>query len=391
MSQEPQELQELQELQEPQEQILASGQQDAEFPIRQTLVGKIKRWRLGFGSRWAQLHTNQIIYVVAILLFFVVDGDLTETNTAIWFVGVLAFFGMARELWAIFITVWESTFGRLILLVLYAAIANFTIAVASQKVNIVISADPTQLYHTLGITTLLILPLWLMVVSVVAMIVIFGVMQILRLFRGLLVLARIISRKTKPKEAFPKTFIIVRLILLVPVSAAMFNSLAWYSEQLNFFRLPGLSISSDSQGIVDDQVTKMGLTIIENELQKEMLSEEERKELITAEQKWRARSDNIMNQNVAQSVPVEKNEALSNEKEESGLAPTNDKSTKIYFLDKLIASFVYNFEAFGYSHCQKGPIERVVYISENDILVVKKDNDAPTGYAFSTRSCIVAN
>jgi hypothetical protein len=374
-----------------QEQANLSEQQDAVFPAKQTLVGKIKHWRLGLGERWAKLHTNQIIYLVALFFFIVVGGDMNAPNTMMWFVGILAFFGMARELWAIFLKVWESTFGRLILLVLYAAIANFTLAVAAQKVNIIITADPTQLYHTLGVTTLLVLPLWLMVVSVVGMIIIFGLMQILRLMRGLLVLIRIIARTAKPKEAFPKTFIIVRLILLMPVSMTVFNSLNWYGEQLNLPRTPGLRFSDSSESIVNKQVTKVGLGIIENELQAENLSEEERQDLLTAKRNLQEKYDNRINENLADDVPVTKDEVLSNEKNEGTIGTTDEASTKIYFLDNLIASFVYNYETFEYSHCQKGADERVVYISENDILVVKKDNSAPTGYTFSTRSCVVVN
>jgi hypothetical protein len=374
-----------------QEQANLSEQQDAEFPAKQTLVGKIKHWRLGLGERWAKLHTNQIIYLVALFFFIVVGGDMNAPNTMMWFVGILAFFGMARELWAIFLKVWESTFGRLILLVLYAAIANFTLAVAAQKVNIIITADPTQLYHTLGVTTLLVLPLWLMVVSVVGMIIIFGLMQILRLMRGLLVLIRIIARTAKPKEAFPKTFIIVRLILLMPVSMTVFNSLNWYGEQLNLPRTPGLRFSDSSESIVNKQVTKVGLGIIENELQAENLSEEERQDLLTAKRNLQEKYDNRINENLAEDVPVTKDEVLSNEKNEGIIGTTDEASTKIYFLDNLIASFVYNYETFEYSHCQKGADERVVYISENDILVVKKDNSDPTGYTFSTRSCVVVN
>lgn len=377
--------------QESQDQTLLPEQQEAKLPIKSTLIGKIKRWRTGLGERWAQLHTNQVIYLVALFLFFVVEGDLTEPNASIWIVGILAFIGMARELGAIFIKVWESTFGRLILLVLYAAIANFTIAVASQKVNIVINADPTQLYHTLGVTTLLILPLWLMIVSVVAMVMIFGLMQILRLIKGLFVLIRIIGRKTTVKEAFPKTFIVVRLILLVPVSMTMLNSLVWYGEQLNLPRIPGFNISSDSGSIGDVQVARVGLDIIENELQKENLSAKEREELLAAKHKLLENSENTLNDKLTESVSVAKDDALSKEQIKTESVKSNEQPTEFYFLDMLIASFVYNFEAFEFSHCQKAQNERVVYISENDILVVKKEGSAPTGFAFSTRSCIVAN
>ena len=119
-------------------------QQDAEFPVKQTLVAKIKGWRSGLGARWAQLHTNQVIYVVALFLFFVVDHDFKSISNSIWFVGVLAFVGMARELWAIFVKVWESTFGRLVLLVVYAAIANFTIAVVAARAPLTVSLTPSK-------------------------------------------------------------------------------------------------------------------------------------------------------------------------------------------------------------------------------------------------------
>lgn len=352
-----------------------SGPITTKANIKQTLIGKLKQWRSGLGERWAQLHANQIIYALALFLFVFADGDIEEQNSTMWLIGLFAFFGMARELWAIFIKVWESTFGRLVLLVLYAAIANFTLAVASQKVNIVINADPTQLYHTLGVTTLLILPLWLMIVSVVAMIVIFGLLQILRLMRGLLVLMRIIGKKAKPKEAFPKTFSVVRLILLAPVSMTMITSLGWYGDQLNLPHTPGFRFTSSEGGIVDKKITTVSLDVIEGELQKESLSEQDREELLIAKNKLLERLDASNNHTATESMPnVEPNEA-----------------PKIYFLDTLIASFVYNYEAFEYSHCLKAPDERVVYISDNDILVVKEDKDTLTGYAFSTRTCIVAN
>ncbi|MFQ3207702.1 MAG: hypothetical protein ACI9IT_001862 [Glaciecola sp.] len=294
------------------------------------------------------------------------------------------FFWHGERALGYFLKVWKSTFGRLILLVLYAAIANFTLAVAAQKVNIIITADPTQLYHTLGVITLLALPLWLMVVSVVGMIVIFGLMQILRLIRGLLILIRIVPSIATPKEAFPKTFIIVRLILLVPVSMTVFNSLSWYGEQLNLPQTPGFGFSNSSGGIVNTQVTKVGLGILENELQADDLSDEERQDLLTAKRNLLDKYDNGINENLTENAPVTRDELLSNEKNEKVIGQTKEASTKVYFLDNLIASF-------EYSHCQKGADERVVYISENHILVVRKDNSAPTGYTFRTRSCVVVN
>ena len=326
-----------------------SGPQTSKANIRHTLIGKLKQWRSGLGERWALLHANQIIYALALILFVFADGDIEEQNSTMWLIGLFAFFGMARELWAIFIKVWESTFGRLILLVLYAAIANFTLAVASQKVNIVINADPTQLYHTLGVTTLLILPLWLMIVSVVAMIVIFGLLQIVRLLRGLLVSMRIIGKKAKPKEAFPKTFSVVRLILLAPVSMTMITSLSWYGDQLNLPHTPGFRFTSSAEGMVDKKIATVGLNVIEGELQKENLSEQDRKELLTAKNKLLERLDVSTNPDAPENIPkVEPNEDPLVNLNDAIVEQTNIKPPKIYFLDTLIASFVYNYEAFEY-------------------------------------------
>ena len=374
-----------------QDQTKLFAQQDAEFPIKPTLVEKIKGWRASLGTRWAQLHTNQIIYIIALFLLFTVDGDLKEPNTLIWYVGVLAFFGMARELWAIFKKVWESTFGRLVLLVIYAAIANFTLAVAAQKVNNIINADPTQLYHTLGVTTLLVLPLWLMVFSVVGMIVIFGLMQILRLFRGLLVLIRIIGKKTQPKEAFPKTFILIRLVLLAPVSMTMLTLLEWYSEQLNLPDTPWLSFSNNSDEMFEKNMTKMGLNLIEKELQKNNLSEQELAELKAAKQALLDGTAKDINLDAMQKVAVTDDASLDEPQSEQVLPSANKATAKVYFLDNLIASFVYNYETFSYSHCQKEANERVVYISDDDILVAKKDENTSSGYSFTTRTCVVEN
>ena len=47
-------------------------------------------------------------------------------------------------------------------------------------------------------------------------------------------------------------------------------------------------------------------------------------------------------------------------------------------------TFVYNYEAFEYSHCLKALDERVAYISDNDVLVVKEDKGTSTGDAFFT-------
>ena len=147
---------------------------------------------------------------------------------------------------------------------------------------------------------------------------------------------RIIGKNTKPKEAFPKTFIIVRLILLVPVSMAMFSSLEWYGQQLNLHNVPGVSFSENSGGIVDEQVAKVGLGIIEAELQKENLSDQQYKDLMTAKQKLQENFDYNTNQSLTESTSIPKDELVNNEESkenEAGSEQTNKEAIEIFFLD----------------------------------------------------------
>lgn len=353
---------------------------DADFATNKTLMSKLKSWRHGWGERWALLHANQAIYVIALVLFFTADGNLEEPGTQLWLIGFLALFAMARELWAIFVKVWESTFGRLVLFVLYAAIANFTLALAAQKVNIVIGADPSYLYHTQGLTMLLMLPLWLMLVSMVAIVCIFGILQFLRLIKGILVSVRIIASKSKPKEAFPKTFNIIRLILLAPVIVTIVNSLSWYSEQLHLDdTFGGFYISSKESNEARILIAQKGIETIDEELKNLDLENDEREELLQAKAKLEAALQARTNRQ-AEELATEESEPLVKE----------DAEEKTYILDGFIASFVYHYEAFKFSHCEKTPAERVVYISENEILVVKKNDKVDSGYDFSTRTCVVA-
>jgi hypothetical protein len=344
-----------------------------------TVRNKFKAWHLRFRERLSLLHPNQVIYLIALAIYLLSDGNLDEENFDLWLVGLLAFFGMARELWSIFIKVWESTLGRLILIVLYAALANYTLAMASQKVNEVIGADPTYLYHTQGLVTFLLLPLWVLSVSVAAMALTFGFLQVFRLFGGVLVFLRLRRKRKNTKEVFPKTFIIIRLILVVPVVLTLSYSLSWYGEQLNLEATPGVHIYKTADNETQTAIKDLSLTIIDERLSETDVDEQEREELLSARAEIIAATNN-----------QEKNtESATNDSQSPELEKTEaDAPTQAKFLEKLIAAFVYNYEAFQYSHCAKADNERVVYISEEHILAVSKDESASIGYIFSTRDCI---
>ncbi|MBT1451870.1 hypothetical protein KJ365_13335 [Glaciecola sp. XM2] len=367
---------------------------DAEFtPSSPSLMQKLKAWRGTWRSSWSKLHTNQIIYVIALVLYFMVDYDEANPSMDFWIVGTLALIGMTRELWAIFIKVWESTFGRLVMLVTYAAIANFTLALASQKVNMVIQADPTFLYHTQALTTLLMLPLWLMMFSIIAMVTIFGLVNVGKLLVSFLRLIRLVGKSVKVKEAFPTAFVVIRLILLAPVIMTITASIDWYSSQFNMNEVDGFGINITFPDETQIKIAQLGLSEIETQLARTDLADEDRQELLNAKavltEQLNAKLNNESMPSVAPNEDLENGftiELASGQaKQEDEVAEAVEDST--YFFDSMIASFVYNFEAFKYSHCNNTPEQRVVFITEDEVLIVQKDKNSPNGFAFSTRPC----
>jgi hypothetical protein len=56
-------------------------------------------------------------------------------------------------------------------------------------------------------------------------------------------------------------------------------------------------------------------------------------------------------------------------------------------LDRLIASFIFNFETYPNSMCKKKPSQHSLVIDENSVLLVEKaDNEL--GYAFTVEACV---
>ena len=68
---------------------------------------------------------------------------------------------------------------------------------------------------------------------------------------------------------------------------------------------------------------------------------------------------------------------------------TEAKQPKVKYtdFDRAIAAFVFEYETFQLSRCEKTDTERVSIIGEDVILVAEKVEGHSLGYKFSARSC----
>jgi hypothetical protein len=58
---------------------------------------------------------------------------------------------------------------------------------------------------------------------------------------------------------------------------------------------------------------------------------------------------------------------------------------------RLIAGFVYNFEAFEYSECQKEDDQRAMFVGEEHVLLIRKNSNKRSGHEFVVKPCVLTN
>lgn len=302
-------------------------------------------------SSWHKLHGNQKIYALAITLLLVFGDEVTDSDEQrLMFIGCIALIGMMRELWTIFTRIWDSMFGKTVVLLIYAIIANLTLALAAQKINLIVGVAPSKLIYTQGLTTLMLFPFWLLLLSFLALTVIFIGEQLRRLFFGVLRLLRVHNTPKEEREHLPKLFLLIRMILLPVVVITLLHALDWYSDKIHMENLPinvsGFVVGKEKPGLPVSDKTPAAVI------------------LETAE-------------------TAEANQEVDLPEEINSEVVGNGSLTAF---DRVIAAFVYNFETYPYSRCKMAANERVAPINETDILVALKD-DSELGYKFSSRLC----
>ena len=313
-----------------------------------------------FKQKVADLTVSQWFYIFAgLLLLLSADQDVNVEATRTWragqdvnldptliWVGVIAGIGLMRELWHVFNRLWENMLGKGLILVLYAATANFALAIAALKVNNITGIEPGPFVFTIGFTTLLMLPFWLLISSIVF----FSVALIVNfLWLILSVLLRIVRIKVKvhwEDKSFVFATMFMRVILIPHVIASIFYFTLPFAEQID---------------ILDNPISVV----------REALNEQEHLDNNTVEIEA---SNNDLGL-----VTIEIDPAIAS-------IMASERRLGNGAFDQLIAHFIYHFETYPYSACEKSAQQRSLPIDENLLLLVEKD-ESELGYHFFVAPC----
>jgi hypothetical protein len=407
-----------------------------------------KRLRFEF----SQLTFSQLCYFVAIILFFTIveEDDFGESKNTAW-VGLIAGIGLMRELWSLFHRIWQKTLGKGVLLVLYAATANFALAISALKINNIAGVEPTPFIFTLGFTTLTMLPFWIIMASLIFFAIAL-VVQTTWLVVGLLLrIVRIKIRMHWEDEGFAVLTIIFRLILTPVVIVALTQTARPYLDQFNFMTSLDLFDVDDSRIQVGSRDTSgpvvqlfgqpsdMVQEIIEQAKAEELARERARSassseesdtidimedverqrhldQLISALPYFKALSAINVPLNFSVTGPDHVAEIVNDGPisldDESHTIVTDsespegdidliqasdiagsqaidkaEQSEESRGLDRLIAAFIFNFETYPNSMCKKKSSQHSLVIDENSVLLVEK-SDTELGYTFTVEECV---
>ncbi|WP_102795571.1 hypothetical protein [Bowmanella denitrificans] len=321
---------------------MINGQPPKRFSFWQALV-----------TRWGWLSPSQKLYVLALVILPFHQGWMVALPTAL---------ALAMEFWPRFTTWWESLAGRALILLFYAAIANFAVAGAAGLVNDVTGVAAHNLSYTHNFAILLLFPTWAISISLI----------LLLLFQMLLPLYLIAILLLKPfgekgmrllsRCRYPISTTLVRILLSTMVLVNLMDAVQHSSHFAEGQQITS-TIMQKLTGKGTESAPKANQALLPSE-STSSLSAESR----TGQSSFGLHINNGGN-------------LLS-----CSLAKCDYRN----FTRVAVANFVYFFESDEYSRCQLDKGSKVVELNDYEILQITQQDDAALGYTFEVKKCISA-
>ncbi len=369
--------------------LYLSGKNQGRRFVSKKSVGVVRFWR---SLNFAQRCYFSATLLFALWMYFDINSVPYEL---LMFSFVLV--GVVKETWPKFMTAWNSLPGKAFILFIYAAIANFALASASGMVNDVTGVSASSLPYSHNYALILMLPSWFFFTSALLL---FSAIIFMPAYLLLLLLLKPIGIKRvwhPPEYRFVFTTALVRYIL----TWGMFIKLLAVALHL------GLLDSSEN---VEGDV--LSINYAAGEFTKELL-ESENAEL----QAMKKASDANGPLNVDANGSLDGNEnnprsaaeiAAASAKAEQAIDRLNtqskglndeideliqdsaEKSRSFKRLQRrLLASFVYNFEADSRSRCAFQADSKVIELNDYEILQITQNTDEANevGFDYEVIAC----
>lgn len=305
-----------------------------------------------FGSKlrqiWQQLDAAQRCYLLASVLGL--GWLISEQPWLAVLLGLSLGGAVSVEIWQGFVRIWHSLAGKAVILLCYAILANFCLALADNMVNDLIGVRPDVAPLSVNMTLMLLAPFWSFLLAFV-LLTLYLMLHSLKI--GLLLLLRPVGVRSHHllSGSYPLWTGLARLVF-IPV-ICMYLALVVQSY---------LTGSTDSWQLTNTAPASTQLTATAKGAQPLPVG-------ATPEQNRPEQADSPLQINLDDGTLVD------------NLTP------QVPWVYRSVAWFFYHIESLNKSQCPLAPGEHMVHLNDYEILVIAPDQAAPFGYRYQVRAC----
>lgn len=333
-------------------------------------------WRKipAFSHRWRALNFAQRCYFSATFLL-ILNVSFLDTSNAFFQIVMfsMVLVGLLNEFWPRFMLAWDSLIGRSVILFAYAVMANFALASASGLVNTVTGVSATALPYSHNFAIILMLPSWFFVTTLFILVSSQLLMPLYLLVLVLLKPFGVHGLWHAPDYKYVITTALLRYVWTLALLIKLVT-LSMQSGVIEFFN--------------ESQVGTLVGSIIEIQNEDNVMDVKE----VVAESK---RSEPVIlpspsNSTIVDAVTDETQDVedeLEQEVREAILQANANSEKFILRQRKLLAHFIYIYEADSYSRCNIPDNSRVVEINDYEVLSITKTEDNDLGYVYDVIPC----
>lgn len=306
-------------------------------------------------SQWVSQYTpSQLCYFAATVLLLI---SLFTEMDFLPAIAIIAFIGLIRELLNLFNRIWATTLGKSLTLITYASTANLALAFAALKINLITGVEPMPFVFTLGFSTLILMPFWIALSSVVmflCVLIIANAWLLISIPLRLIGLPVVIHWEDTHRALLT---MLMRIVLIPIVLVHLFNIMLPYIGHDVFDEPISISLNNDNES--DTQTDNPEVA-------------EATEALLSAPSEAQSQEQQDLLHLRVQEQEQEQDELINRQR----------------FIENLIADFIFYFEAYPYSACVKEPEQKSVILDDYTVLLITQNSEAVHGYDFIVAKCI---
>jgi hypothetical protein len=313
---------------------------------------KIKTY---FSNFWLKLNFAQRCYFIGTSSAFLLLLSLENESSANFLFFISLFFAVIAllvEFWPKFVAIWHHLLGKTFIVIFYGIMANFALASAGGMVNDVAGVSSSVLPYSHNMALILNIPTWFLLTTLLVLVII--------------------------QLSVP--FYLVLLLLLKPFGLHGF----WHKQDYKFVfttavirymwctvLLCATVIFSVNNGLINHTTPILG-NGVEGFISDRKLEEQQADENEVVDPSNKSISLFTFNSDNDDELPQR----------------IYNKSMIVeLMIKKLLAEFIYNYEADNYSRCFHPVNTKVVELNDYQLLLIKIDKSQPVGFSYNVIAC----